>query len=48
VLAPKKPIVGKFAGCCARAASGHAADDLCNAIDSCQHAEQKLERLSLV
>jgi hypothetical protein len=48
VLAPKKPIVGKFAGCCARAASGHAADDLCNAIDRRQHAEQKLERLSLV
>ena len=25
VLAPKYPMVGSFAGCCARAASGHAA-----------------------
>jgi len=25
VLAPRNPIVGSFAGCCARAASGHAA-----------------------
>ena len=25
MLAPKNPMVGSFAGCCARAASGHAA-----------------------
>ena len=25
VLEPNNPIVGSFAGCCARAASGHAA-----------------------